>query len=99
MVLAKLAGCITKRLQQFSNRRVFRLKSNSRAWHSNLGQARADWVLAADETGAACCAALLSVVISEGHAFLCDAVNIWRPVAHAATAEVADVPDANVIPP
>ena len=69
------------------------------AGHADLGQAGADRVLPGDEAGAAGGAALLRVVIGEGHAFLRDAVDVRRPIAHHAPTEVADVPYADVVAP
>ena len=59
MVLAELACRITKRLEQFRDRRVLRLKADGGAGHSDFCQARADRVLPGDEAGAPCRAALL----------------------------------------
>src|SRR6185312_2440506 len=44
-------------------------------------------------------ATLLAVIVGERHAFVGDAVDVRRPVAHHAPAEVADVPGADVIAP
>ena len=99
MVLAELTGGIAERLEQFGDGRVFRLKSDSGAGHSDFGQAGAERVLAADEGCASGGAALLAVVVGEGDAFVGDAVDVRRPVAHHASAEVTDVPDADVIAP
>ena len=99
MVLAELAGGVAERLEQFGDGRVFLLKSDRRAGHADLGQAGADRVLAGDEAGAAGGAALLAVVVGERHAFVGDAVDVRGLVAHHAPAEVADVPDADVVAP
>jgi hypothetical protein len=99
MVFAELTGCIPERLEQFGDGGVFRLKSNGSARHSDFGQARTERVLAADEGGASCCAALLAVKVSESDALIGDAINIWGPVAHHATAEIADVPRSDIIAP
>src|SRR5258707_1658227 len=50
MVFAKLAGSISERLEQFCNRRIFRLKSESGARHAHFGQARAQRVLACNKS-------------------------------------------------
>ena len=99
MVLAELAGGVAERLEHLGDGRVFLLQADGRAGHADLGQARADRVLAGDEARAAGGAALLRVVVGEGHAFLRHAVDVGRPVAHHAAAEVADVPYADVIAP
>ena len=99
VVLAELAGGVAERLEQLGDRRVFLLQADRRAGHADLGQARADRILAGDEARAAGGAALLRVVVGERHAFLGDAVDVRGPVAHHAAAEVADVPDADVVAP
>ena len=99
MVLAELAGGVAQRLEQFSNGRVFLLKADRGAGHADLGQARADRVLAGDEARAAGGAALLGVVVGEGHPFLRHAVDVGGLVAHHAATEVADVPYPDVVPP
>ena len=45
-------------------------QSEVRAGHPDLGQARADRILASDERSAARGATLLSIVVREGHAFV-----------------------------
>src|SRR4051794_2252278 len=99
MVLAELAGGISQRFEQLGDRGIFLLKSDIRTGHTDLRQARADWVLPADEAGSARGAALLRIIVGKGDAFFGDAVDIRRAVAHRATAKVADVPDADVVSP
>src|SRR5215468_8681837 len=99
MVLAELAGGITEWLEHFSNGRVFLLQADGGAGHTDLGQARTDRILAGDEARASCGAALLGVVVGEGHPFLCHPVDVRGLVAHHAATEVADVPYADVVPP
>ena len=99
MVFAELAGGVAERLEQFSDGRVFRLKSDGSAGHSYFGQTGAQRVLAADEGCTSSGAALLPVVVGEGDAFLGDAVDVRGPITHHAPAEVTDVPDADVIAP
>ena len=99
MVLAELAGGVAQRLQQFRDGRVFRPKADIGARHPDLGQAGADRVLPGDERGAAGGAALLAVVVGEGRAFVADAVDVRRAVAHLAAVVVADVPPADVVAP
>ena len=52
-----------------------------------------------DEGGASGGATLLAVVVGERDAFFGDAVDIRGGVAHHASAEVTDVPSADVIAP
>ena len=99
VVLAELAGGITERLQHFGDGRVFLLKADLGTRHPHLRQARADRILAGDEAGAPGRAALLGVVIGEGHALFGNTVDVGRAIAHHAAAEVADVPDADVVSP
>ena len=99
MVLAELAGGVAVRLEQFGDGRVFLLQADVGAGHADLGQAGADRVLAGDEGGAAGGAALLGVVVGEGDAFVADAVDVGRAIAHLAAAVVADVPPADVVAP
>jgi len=58
-----------------------------------------DRVLTRDEGGTASCAALLGVIIGEGHAFVGYPIDIRGEVAHLTAAVVADVPPADVITP
>ena len=99
MILSELAGGIAERFQQFGDGRIFLLQSDRRAGHPHLGEARADGVLAADEARAPRGTALLRVVVGEGHPFFRDAIDVWGPIAHHATAEMADVPHADVVTP
>ena len=99
MVLAELAGGVAQRLEQFGDCRVFFLQADGRARHADLGQTRADRVLAGDEARAAGGATLLGIVVGEGDPFLRDAVDVRRVVAHHAAAEVADVPYPDVVAP
>jgi hypothetical protein len=42
---------------------------------------------------------LLTVIVSEGHTFIADAIDVRRAVPHLAAIVVADVPPADVISP
>jgi hypothetical protein len=99
MILAELTGGVTERLQQFGDRRVFRVQSDRGAGHADLGQAGADGVLTGNEARAARRAALLAVPIGEGRPFLRDAVDVGGLVAHHAFAVMADVPIADIVSP
>ena len=99
MVLAELAGGVALRLEQLGDGRVFRLQADGGAGHADLREAGADRILAGDEAGAACGAALLRVVVGEEAAFVGDPVDVGGPVAHHAVAELADVPDADIVAP
>src|SRR3954447_22312982 len=99
MVLAELAGGVAEWLEKFGDCRVFLLQSNRGSRHADLGQARADRVLTGDEAGATGGAALLRIIVGEGHSLGGKSVNVGGPVAHHAAIEMADVPDADVVPP
>src|SRR5580765_7149337 len=99
MVLAELAGGVTEWLEQLSDSRILRMKADRGAGHADLGQARADRILAAYEGRAAGGAALLGVEVGEGRPFFADAVDVGGPVAHHALAIAADVPHADVVAP
>jgi hypothetical protein len=71
----------------------------SGAGQADLRQARADRRLAGDEGGAAGGAALLAVPVGEDRAFLADAVDVGRLVAHHAHVVGADVELADVVAP
>jgi len=55
--------------------------------------------LSQDETRAPGGAALLTVPVREQRAFLCDAINVRRLVAHHSLVVSADVPIADVVAP
>src|SRR5262245_51074904 len=99
MVLAELTCGVAERLEQFGDGRVVGLQPHHGARHPDFGQAGAERVLTADERGASGGAALLAIPVSERHAFVGDAIDVRRPVAHAAAAEVTDVPRADVVTP
>src|SRR5580693_4581738 len=75
------------------------MQSDCGAGHADFGEASADRVLTGDEARASGRAALLAIPIGETRAFLRDAVDVGRLVAHHALAVIADVPIADVIPP
>src|ERR1700742_5089570 len=56
-------------------------------------------VLARDESGSSRGAALLTVIIGEGDAFVCQPVDIGSSVPHLSATIVANIPPANVIAP
>ena len=99
VVLSELAGRVAERLEQFGDGRIFLLQSDRRAGHAHLGEAGADGVLPADEACAAGRAALLRVVVGEGHPLFRDPVDVRGLIAHHAATEMADVPDADVVAP
>ena len=99
VVFAELAGRIAERLEQIGDGRVFRLQTFRRARQADLGEAGADGRLPGDKRGATGGAALLAIPVREDRAFLGDAVNVRRPVAHPAHVVGADVEFTDVVAP
>ena len=99
VVLAELAGHVALRLEQVGDGRVFLLHAFGRARQADLGEAGADGRLPGDERRAAGGAALLAIPVGEQRAFLGDAVDVRRLVAHHAHVVGADVELADVIAP
>ena len=97
VVLAELAGRVALRLEQVGERRVLLGQSFLRARQADLQQAGAEARLAGDERRAPGGAGLLGVVVGEDRAFLGDAVDVRRAVAHHAAVVGADVPVADVV--
>ena len=97
MVLAELAGGIAERLERLGDGDVAVLQADRRAGNADLAQAGAQADLAGDEGRAARRAAVLGVVVGEHHAFLGDAVDVRRLVAHQPAGIGADVGLADVV--
>src|SRR5262249_49367872 len=99
MVLAELAGRVAEALHDGREGDVGLLPALLGAGQADLRHPGADGNAAVDEGGAAGGAALLPVIVGEGDALLCDAVDVGRHVTHHAAAVVADVPGADVVAP
>ena len=99
VVLAELSGGVALSLEHGGHGDVGLLPAFLGAGQADLGHAGADGDGAADEGRATRRAALLRVVIGEAHAFLGDAIDVRRLVAHHAAVVVADVPGADVVAP
>ena len=97
VVLAELAGGVAERLHDVGDARIERPEAKLGAGQADLGQAGADRRLAGDEGRAAGSAALLAVPVGEDRAFLADAVDIGRAVAHDAHVVGADIEPADVV--
>ena len=97
VVLAELAGGVALRLEQLGERRVLLGEPFLGAGQADLEQAGAEAGLAGDEGGAPGRAGLLRVMIGEDRAFLGDAVDVRRAVAHHAAVVGADVPQPDVV--
>jgi len=97
VVFAELAGRVSLRLEQLSERRVLRGQPFLGARQADLEQAGSEGGLAGDERGASGGAGLLGVEVGEDRALLRNAVDVGRAVAHHAAIVNADVPVADVI--
>ncbi len=84
MVLAELAAGVALVLEQVGDGRRPVRHAVIRAWHADGQQSGAERMLAEDERRAAGGAALLRVEVGEHRAFLGDAVDVGRLVAHDA---------------
>ena len=98
VVLAELAGRVASRLEQVGNRRVLVGEPFGSAREAHLQQAGADRGLAGDERRSPGRAALLGICVGEDRAFLREAVDVGRAVAHHPAVVGADVPVADVVP-
>ncbi len=99
VVLAKLAGDVALLLQQIGNRRRPVRNALRRTGHADGQQPGAEGLLTENERCTACGAALLRVRVGDQRAFLRDAIDVRRLVAHHPEAVGADVVPANVIAP
>src|SRR5690348_6904331 len=96
VVLSKLSGDITDRLEKLGQRRIFLLNSALGTGYANGCHARTDRHLPRDEGRSTRGATWLSVVIRKDGASPGNAVDI-RGTAHHAVGIGADIPHANVI--
>ena len=97
MVLAELAGRVTEALEHLGDGHVFGLDPQGGAGHANLGQARADRLLAREERRTASGAALLAIEIREHRALAGDAIHVRRPIAHDAVVVAAQIEPTDVV--
>lgn len=91
MVLAELPSRITQRFQRLGNGDIAVLDADGCARYANLGHAGPEHRLTCDEGRASGGAAVLRIIIGEHHAFIGEAVDVRRPVAHHAERIGADV--------
>ena len=84
VVLAELARGVAEVLEQAADRGIELAHAHRRAGEADLAQAGADDVLAGEERRAAGGARLLAVVMKELDAFVGDAIDVRRLVAHQA---------------
>ena len=99
MVLAELAGRIALILERRGDGDDLLVHADRRAGNADLGEAGAIDALPGDEGRAARGAGLFAVGVGEQHAFLGDAVDVGRLVAHEAVRVAAQVRDADVVAP
>ena len=99
VVLAELTGLVALPLEQFGDGHVPRLEPFLRAGQADLEHAGAEADLAGNEACPTGGAALLPVPVGEHRAFLRDAIDVRRLVAHHAQVVGADVPVPDVISP
>ena len=99
MVLAELAGGVAERLEQLGDGRILGAETEIGARQPDLRQPGAKHALAGDEGRAARGAALLAVIIGEDHAFVGDAVDVRRAIAHQALGVGADIALADIVAP
>src|SRR4030095_10180587 len=99
MVLSELSGYVAERLQNVSDRRVFRLQAKIGARQSDFCETGSNRRLACDESCAASRATLLSIPVGKEHAFFGDAIDVGGAVSHDAFVIRADVDPADVISP
>src|SRR5262249_833468 len=79
--------------------RIFGLQADRRARQTYLRQAGAEDALAGDEGGAAGRARLFAVRVGKADAFVGDAIDVGRAIAHHAAAVAAQVPNAEIVAP
>ena len=99
MILAVLRGHVALFLQQPGDGRVLYGYAFLCPRQTDLEQAGAQWTLAGDERRASGRATLLAIPVREQSAFLRDAVNVGRLVAHHAAVITTWVIPADVIAP
>src|SRR5260370_29149919 len=85
------------RFEQLGHGWILRAQTEVGPRQPDFGEARTDRILASDERRSTRGAALLSVVVGEGDAFVAHTVDVGRAVAHLSAAVIADVPPADVI--
>jgi len=99
MILAKLAGRISQRLQQLGDIRVFRPHTQRRTRQPDLCQPCPQPTLTGNKRRAARRAALLAIRVGEAHALIGNAVNVRGAIAHHAIAVAAKVCDPDIVTP
>jgi hypothetical protein len=99
VVLAELTGGVPLFLDQRGDRHELVRHADRGGRDANLGEAGAVDALAGDEGRAARGAGLFAVTVGEQHAFLGNAVDVGRTVAHEPVGITAQVRLADIIAP
>ena len=99
VVLAELSGGVAEVLHEVGDARVFGLQADVRARQADFGQPGADGRLPGDERRAPGGAALLPVPVGEPRAFVGDAVDVGRAVAHDPAVVATRVKPPDVVAP
>ena len=99
VVFAELPSCVALLFEHGSNAGVGFLPALCCPRHADLRHPGADGHIATKKCGTTCRTRLLSVVVGEGNAFFCDAIDVRRLVAQHAAVVVADVPGADIVAP
>ncbi len=99
VILAELGGGVALGLEQRGDGHVAGLKTLRGAGHTDFRIARSQTALTGNERGAPGRAALLGVGVGEPHAFVGDAVDVGRLVAHQAIRVGADIGLTDVVAP
>ena len=99
VVLAELAGGVALVLERAGDGDDFLVHADRRCRDADLRQAGAHHALPGDEGRPAGGAGLLTVAVGEHHAFLGDAVDVGRLVAHQTVRVATQVRDADIVAP
>src|ERR1700678_1128412 len=99
MVLAKLPCGVALRFQEFGDGRVFGLQTDRRSGHAHFGEAGPNRILSGDKAGATGGAALLRIVVGKQSAFIRDAIDVGRTIAHHSITKATNVPNTDIIAP
>src|SRR6267378_2420913 len=97
MVFAELPGRVSLRLQKFGDGWVFSRQSFFRPRQAHFQESGPQWTLSSDECGAARGAGLLSIIVGEYRALVCDAIDVWRAIPHHAAVVGTDVPVPDIV--
>src|SRR5258708_445334 len=92
VIFTELAGGIALRFERRGNRTGLCRYADLRPRLADRGHASANRKLTHDEVRSTGCAACLSVIVGEQHAFLGHLVEVWRPPRHHAAMVGAYVP-------